>query len=43
MFGENLTTSGIDVNEAEVGERWRVGEALLEIASVRIPCNDFKG
>jgi MOSC domain-containing protein YiiM len=43
MFGENLTTSGIDVNEAEVGERWRIGSALLEVASVRTPCNDFKG
>jgi MOSC domain-containing protein YiiM len=43
MFGENLTTSGIDVNEAEVGERWRVGSALFEVASVRTPCNDFKG
>lgn len=41
-FGENLTTSGIDVNEAEVGERWRVGSVLLEVATVRIPCNDFK-
>jgi MOSC domain-containing protein YiiM len=43
QFGENLTTSGYDVNEAEVGELWRVGDALLEVASVRIPCNDFKG
>lgn len=43
QFGENLTTTGIDVNAAEVGERWRVGEVLLEVASVRIPCNDFKG
>ena len=42
QFGENLTTVGIDVNEAEVGERWRIGDALLEVASVRIPCNDFK-
>jgi MOSC domain-containing protein YiiM len=42
QFGENLTTEGIDVNEAEVGEHWRVGGALLEVASVRIPCNDFK-
>lgn len=41
-FGENLTTTGIDVNEAEVGERWRVGTVELEVASVRIPCNDFK-
>jgi len=42
-FGENLTTDGYDVNEAEVGEHWRVGSALLEVASVRTPCNDFKG
>lgn len=42
-FGENLTTAGIDVNEAEVGERWRVGSAVFEVAEVRIPCNDFKG
>lgn len=43
FFGENLTTEGIDVNEALVGERWRVGTALLEVVSVRIPCNTFKG
>jgi MOSC domain-containing protein YiiM len=42
QFGENLTTSGIDVNAAEVGERWRVGTAELEVSAVRIPCNDFK-
>ena len=43
MFGENLTTAGIDVNEAVVGERWRVGTACCSrSSSVRIPCNDFK-
>src|SRR3954451_23690077 len=42
QFAENLTTSGVDVNEAEVGERWRVGSTLLEVSMVRIPCNDFK-
>jgi MOSC domain-containing protein YiiM len=42
QFAENLTTRGIDVNEAEVGERWQVGTATFEIAMVRIPCNDFK-
>jgi MOSC domain-containing protein YiiM len=41
QFGENLTTSGIDVNDALVGERWRVGKALLEVCSVRIPCRVF--
>ena len=42
QFAENLTTRGIDVNEAEVGERWRIGTATFELAMVRIPCNDFK-
>ena len=42
QFGENLTTVGIDVNEAEVGERWAIGTAELEVCAVRIPCNDFK-
>jgi MOSC domain-containing protein YiiM len=42
QFGENLTTQGIDVNEAEVGERWQIGTAELEVSAVRIPCNDFK-
>ena len=41
-FGENLTTTGIDVNEALVGEQWRVGTALLQVVGVRIPCNVFK-
>jgi len=42
QFGENLTTQGIDVNEAEIGERWQVGDVLLEVRSIRTPCNDFK-
>jgi len=37
-FGENLTLRGIDVSHALVGERWRVGGALLEVAQPRIPC-----
>jgi MOSC domain-containing protein YiiM len=41
-FGENLTTHGIDVNEALIGERWRVGSALVEVAKVRTPCTVFK-
>jgi MOSC domain-containing protein YiiM len=41
-FAENLTTEGIDVNEAEVGERWRIGTVVVEVCSIRTPCNDFK-
>ena len=42
QFAENLTTEGIDVNGAEIGERWRIGSALFEVCHVRTPCNDFK-
>ena len=41
-FGENLTTQGLPVDDAEMGERWRIGTVLLEVASIRTPCNDFK-
>ena len=37
-FGENLTLRGIDVSNALVGERWRVGGTLLEVTQPRTPC-----
>lgn len=37
-FGENLTTVGIDLSKAHIGDRWRVGTALLEVAQPRQPC-----
>jgi MOSC domain-containing protein YiiM len=37
-FGENLTTEGIEVNSAIVGERWQIGTAVLEISGPRNPC-----
>jgi len=43
QFSENLTTSGVDLNAALIGEVWRVGGALLQISHVRIPCQTFKG
>ena len=44
FFGENLTTAGLDVNEARLGERWRVGrDVVLEVTSPRIPCSTFRG
>jgi MOSC domain-containing protein YiiM len=43
-FGENLTVSGVDVNGALVGERWRIGDELvLEVTSGRVPCRTFAG
>lgn len=41
LFGENLRTRGIDVNGAVIGERWRVGTALLEVTQPRTPCQTF--
>ena len=44
VFGENLTTSGLDVSGALVGERWQIGDAcVLEVTSPRIPCRTFAG
>lgn len=41
-FGENLTTSGIDVTRAVIGETWRVGTTLLQVSAPRIPCGTFQ-
>jgi MOSC domain-containing protein YiiM len=42
VFGENLTTSGLDVTGALIGERWRIGDrVVLEVAVPRIPCGTF--
>jgi len=38
LFGENLTVEGIDLSAALVGERWRVGSCVLEVAQPRLPC-----
>ncbi|MGQ4399628.1 MOSC domain-containing protein [Streptomyces hayashii] len=44
MFGENLTTQGLDVSGARIGERWRIGsEVVLEVTAGRIPCLTFQG
>jgi MOSC domain-containing protein YiiM len=37
-FGENLTTEGLDEKTLHVGDRLRVGSALLVVAQPRIPC-----
>jgi MOSC domain-containing protein YiiM len=44
VFGENLTTSGLNVNDALIGERWRIGsDVVLEVSCARIPCATFQG
>ena len=49
MFGENLTTLGLDVDGAVIGERWVIGDedsrgeavAVLEVTGPRVPCRTF--
>jgi MOSC domain-containing protein YiiM len=44
VLGENLTTTGIDVSGAVIGQRWRIGQELEPAVSVpRIPCDTFRG
>lgn len=38
FFGENVTTRGLDLGQALVGDRWRVGTVLLEVCQPRVPC-----
>ena len=41
--GENLTLSGVDCSHAVIGERWRVGDAVLRVTGPRTPCRVFAG
>ena len=41
-IGENFTTRGLDLNGLAKGDRLRVGQCLIEITDVRIPCTQLK-
>ncbi len=41
VFGENLTLDDVDVTGALIGERWRIGTALLQVTVPRVPCRTF--
>lgn len=44
QFGENLTTTGLDVDGAIIGERWHIGrDVILQVTGPRIPCATFRG
>jgi len=39
VFAENITTEGIDLSRAGVGERWKIGrEAVIEISKIGKEC-----
>lgn len=43
-FGENLTTIGLEVNDARLGELWKIGpDVVVRVTSPRIPCSTFRG
>jgi MOSC domain-containing protein YiiM len=37
-FGENITTEGVDLNSAIVGDLWDIGSAVLKVTQPRMPC-----
>ncbi len=45
LFGENLTTAGLDVNGAIIGEHWQIGNpetgVVLEVRMPRTPCENL--
>ncbi|WP_415648439.1 MOSC domain-containing protein [Stackebrandtia soli] len=44
IFGENLTTGGLPVSNARIGDRWRIGcDVIVEVSTPRIPCGTFRG
>jgi MOSC domain-containing protein YiiM len=42
-FGENITTTGLDITGALIGEVWQLGSAVVQVTSPRIPCVVFAG
>lgn len=41
-FGENLRVAGLDVSNARVGDRWRIGSSVeLAVTMPRSPCATF--
>ena len=38
-FGENLTIEGLDENDIQIGDQFRIGEAILMAREPRKPCN----
>lgn len=38
MFGENLTVSGLQESEIRIGDRFQIGEAIVQVTQPRQPC-----
>ena len=42
VIRENITTSGLNVNGLEIGQKLRVGETHLEVSAVCTPCDQLE-
>jgi MOSC domain-containing protein YiiM len=40
-FGENLVIDGLDNRDVAVGDRFEIGDVLLEVTCARLPCATF--
>jgi MOSC domain-containing protein YiiM len=40
--GENFTTRGIDLRKLAKGDRLKVGDCVIELTDVRVPCRNLK-
>ena len=38
MFGENFTTEGLHENDLNIGDRFRIGSAVVMVTEPRMPC-----
>jgi MOSC domain-containing protein YiiM len=41
--GENLSTEGVDITNAVIGEVWSISTTVLQVCCPRIPCHTFAG
>jgi MOSC domain-containing protein YiiM len=37
-LGENITTRGLDRRSLRLGQRYRMGEVVIELSEIRVPC-----
>jgi MOSC domain-containing protein YiiM len=41
-IGENFTTRGINLQHLKKGDRLKVGECIIELADIRVPCHQLR-
>jgi MOSC domain-containing protein YiiM len=42
IFGENVTTAGLDITGSVIGETWQLGEVIVQVTAPRMPCVTFQ-